>query len=89
MRQDTVKSRDGVDQRCAEWWEGGESELGRATLKPGLLMVMVKGYGGERQGDQAPSLSFPWQLVFFYSDSLVRVVRRLFLPPSHLLCSVG
>lgn len=69
--QGTMKSRDGVDRRCAEWWEGGESELDIATLKPGLLMVMVEGYGGERRGDQAPSLSFPWQLVFFHSGSQV------------------
>lgn len=33
--------------------------------------VMVEDYGGERQGDQAPSLSFLWQLVFFHSGSQV------------------
>lgn len=51
---------------------GRRIRVGHSDTKArAFLMVMVEGYEGERRRDQAPSLSFPWQLVFFHSGSQV------------------
>lgn len=51
---------------------GRRIRVGHSDTKArAFLVVMVEGYEGERRRDQAPSLSFPWQLVFFHSGSQV------------------